>query len=133
MRLNTNPKSFRAVALLAKVSLAVRAEARIFLLSIPENMIVPLRVGIIGSGYISTAYIKAAKNFPDLAVVACADLLRENAEKRGAEFGLRVEGVEEEIMEAIVKGAETGQPVPISSRCERPRALEPLPRFGVLD
>jgi predicted dehydrogenase len=66
-----------------------------FLLSIPENMIIPLRVGIIGSGYISTAYIKAAKNFPDLAVVACADLLRENAEKRGAEFGLRVEGVEE--------------------------------------
>jgi predicted dehydrogenase len=58
-------------------------------------MTIPLRVGIIGSGYISAAYLKAARNFPELAVVACADAIHANAEKRGAEFGLKVESVDE--------------------------------------
>jgi predicted dehydrogenase len=61
----------------------------------PKYMITPLRVGIIGSGYISAAYLKAARNFPELTVVACADALHANAEKRGAEFGLKVETVDE--------------------------------------
>jgi hypothetical protein len=38
-----------------------------------------------------------------------------------------------EVMEAIVTGGGSGKPVPITSHCERPRALKPLPRFGVLD
>jgi hypothetical protein len=38
-----------------------------------------------------------------------------------------------EVMEAIVFGGQSGQSVPIYSHCERPRALQPLPRFGVLD
>jgi hypothetical protein len=38
-----------------------------------------------------------------------------------------------EVMEAIVIGGSSGKPVSINSRCERPRALEPLPRLGTLD
>ena len=38
-----------------------------------------------------------------------------------------------EVMEAIVTGGNSGKPVPIISRCARPRALEPLPRLGTLD
>ena len=38
-----------------------------------------------------------------------------------------------EVMEAIVSGGESGKPVPVYTHCERPRALQPLPRFGVLD
>jgi hypothetical protein len=38
-----------------------------------------------------------------------------------------------EVMEAIVAGGESGRGIPINSRCERPRALPPLARFGVLD
>jgi predicted dehydrogenase len=65
-------------------------------------MSTPLRVGIIGAGYISTAYLKAAANFPEIAVVACADLLHANAEKRGAEFGLKVERVDEILKDETV-------------------------------
>jgi predicted dehydrogenase len=54
-----------------------------------------IRVGIIGAGFISAAYLKAAKNFPELAIVNCADAQRTNAEKRGEEFGLKVQSVDE--------------------------------------
>ena len=54
-----------------------------------------IRVGIVGAGYISAAYIKAAKNFSELAIVSCADAQRANAEKRGEEIGLKVQSVEE--------------------------------------
>jgi predicted dehydrogenase len=60
------------------------------------------RVGIVGAGYISAAYLKAAKNFPDLAIVACADAQRANAEKRGQEFGLRIQDVEELLQDDSV-------------------------------
>jgi predicted dehydrogenase len=58
-------------------------------------MSTPIRVGIVGAGFISAAYIKAAKNFPELAIVSCADAQKTNAEKRGEEFGLKVQGVDE--------------------------------------
>jgi predicted dehydrogenase len=61
-----------------------------------------LRVGIVGAGYISGAYLKAAKNFPDLAIVSCADALRTNAEKRGEEFGLEVQNVDELLQDQSV-------------------------------
>jgi predicted dehydrogenase len=65
-------------------------------------MTTPLRVGIVGSGFISAAYIKAAKNFSELTVVACADALHANAEKRGEEFGLKVESVGELLRDESV-------------------------------
>lgn len=67
-----------------------------------QNMVTPIRVGIVGAGYISAAYLKAAKNFPDLAVVSCADALRSNAEQRGKEFGLKVQDLDELFREERV-------------------------------
>lgn len=46
----------------------------------------PVRVGIIGCGVISAAYLRMLKTFPALRVVACADLLVERAEQRAREF-----------------------------------------------
>jgi predicted dehydrogenase len=62
----------------------------------------PIRVGIIGAGYISAAYLKAAQNFPELAMVSCADALPANAEKRGEEFGLKVQSVDELLQDETV-------------------------------
>jgi predicted dehydrogenase len=65
-------------------------------------MSTPIRVGIVGAGYISAAYLKAAKNFPELAIVSCADALQTNAEKRGEEFGLKVQSVDELLQDKTV-------------------------------
>ena len=51
-------------------------------------------IGIIGCGNISTAYLKAVRQFPILDIKAVADMRSEAAEKRGAEFnvpGMRVD------------------------------------------
>jgi predicted dehydrogenase len=61
-----------------------------------------LRVGIVGAGFISGAYLKAAKNFPELAIVSCADAQQTNAEKRGEEFGLKVQSVDELLQDRLV-------------------------------
>jgi predicted dehydrogenase len=80
----------------------------------------PIRVGIIGAGFISAAYLKAAKNFPDLAIVSCADALAENAQKRAEEFGLKAQSVEELLQDQavdLVLNLTTPQNhVPVSSR-----------------
>jgi predicted dehydrogenase len=65
-------------------------------------MSTPIRVGIIGAGYISAAYLKAAKNFPELAIVSCADAQQTNAQKRGEEFGLKVQSVDELLQDKAV-------------------------------
>jgi predicted dehydrogenase len=50
------------------------------------------RVGIIGAGYISTAYLKS--RFPQFKIVSCGDVIPENAEMRAREFGIRAASVE---------------------------------------
>jgi predicted dehydrogenase len=62
----------------------------------------PTRVGIVGAGFISAAYVKAAKNFPELAIVSCADALHANAVKRGEEFGLKVQSVDALLQDKTV-------------------------------
>ncbi len=47
-----------------------------------------VRMGVIGCGAISGQYFNMAKNFPVVEVVACADLNREAAERRAAEFNV---------------------------------------------
>jgi predicted dehydrogenase len=47
-----------------------------------------LRVGIVGCGVISGAYLKRLPTFPFLEVAAVADLLPERARERAAEFGI---------------------------------------------
>ena len=47
-----------------------------------------VKIGVIGCGNISPIYLKNAKRFQVLDIVACADLIRERAESRAAEFGV---------------------------------------------
>jgi predicted dehydrogenase len=58
------------------------------------NARVPLRVGIIGAGYISAAYLRAARFFEQMEIVVCADLNPGAAEARAREFGIRSSSVE---------------------------------------
>jgi len=48
----------------------------------------PVRVGLVGCGVISGIYLKNARRFPILDVVACADLVPERAAAQSAEFGV---------------------------------------------
>ena len=54
----------------------------------------PVGIGVIGCGNISPAYLKAAKNFAILNIVALADARPEAAEARAAEFGLKAKSLE---------------------------------------
>lgn len=51
-------------------------------------------VGIIGTGNISTQYLKAMQAFDVLEIIAVADMKPEVAEKKAAEFGLQSVGVD---------------------------------------
>jgi len=48
----------------------------------------PVKVGIIGCGYISGTYLKNSKLLKILDVTACADLVPERADKRAQEFNI---------------------------------------------
>ncbi len=54
----------------------------------------PVTVGLIGCGNISAAYLRAAPQFPELQLVACADLDLARARARAKEFGLRAAPVD---------------------------------------
>jgi predicted dehydrogenase len=55
-----------------------------------------VRVGVIGTGAISGAYLGMAKNFPIVEIAACADLDIEAAKKKAAEYQIpRVLSVDE--------------------------------------
>ena len=60
-------------------------------------------VGIIGCGNISQAYLKAASAFPILAVQGLADIRREAAEARAAEFGLKAMSVAEMLADPAIE------------------------------
>src|SRR5690242_19668711 len=47
-----------------------------------------VRIGVIGCGAISGAYLDMAKNFPVVRVVACADLDLGRAKVKAREFGV---------------------------------------------
>src|SRR5688500_6484391 len=56
----------------------------------------PVRVGVVGCGAISGAYLGMAKNFPVVEIAACADLNPEAARAKAKEFDVpRVLGVDE--------------------------------------
>ena len=62
------------------------------------------KVGVIGCGNISSAYFKIAKGLEDIEIVACADLVREKAEARAAEFQIpRVCTVEEMLADKSIE------------------------------
>ena len=60
-------------------------------------------VGVIGCGNISAAYLKAAKIFPILDIVALSDMNPAAAEARGAEFGIPARPVEAVLADPAVE------------------------------
>jgi predicted dehydrogenase len=63
-----------------------------------------VRVGVVGCGAISAAYLGMAKNFPILEMAACADMVPEMAKKRAEEFGVsRVCSVEEILADPSIE------------------------------
>ena len=64
----------------------------------------PVRVGLIGCGFISERYLQNAPDFPAFSVVACADLDRERARERAKAHGIpRVLGVDELLADPEVE------------------------------
>ena len=51
-------------------------------------MVDPLRIGIVGCGAISGAYLTNSKNFANLQITACADLYPEVARAKAAQFAV---------------------------------------------
>jgi predicted dehydrogenase len=60
-------------------------------------------VGVIGCGNISPAYLKAAKTFPILDIVALADVNPDAAEARAQEFGLAARSVEAVLADPAIE------------------------------
>ncbi len=54
-----------------------------------------VNVGIIGCGKISGAYLKAAKFFPMIQIVACADINMESAKTKANEYDIKAMSVED--------------------------------------
>src|SRR3954451_1454994 len=63
-----------------------------------------VRIGVIGCGAISGAYLGMAKNFPLVEVAACADMNIEAARKKATEFGVaKVCGVDELLADPSIE------------------------------
>lgn len=60
-------------------------------------------IGIVGCGTISEAYLKAASHFPILDIKGVADIRREAAEARAAQFGLAAQTVEELLADPTIQ------------------------------
>ena len=61
-----------------------------------------LRIGIVGCGNISMAYLRNAPLFRGVEIVACADINPDAAARRAAEFGIRAMEVEALIADPAV-------------------------------
>ncbi len=62
----------------------------------------PLRIGIVGCGSISMAYLRNAPLFRGVAITACADIAPAAAARRAAEFGLRALDVDTLITDPAI-------------------------------
>jgi predicted dehydrogenase len=81
-----------------------------------------VRMGVIGCGAISGAYLGMAKNFPVVEVAAVADMVRENAEKKAREFNVpKVMSVDELLadksIELVLNLTVPKAHLPIAMRC----------------
>ena len=63
----------------------------------------PVKVAVIGCGNISAAYLKAAKTFPILDIVALSDLNLAAAEARSAEFGIPARPVDAVLADSAIE------------------------------
>jgi predicted dehydrogenase len=62
-----------------------------------------VKVAVIGCGNISGAYLKAAKTFPILDIVALSDINIAAAEARSAEFGIPAKSVEAVLTDSAIE------------------------------
>lgn len=58
----------------------------------------PVKVGVIGCGFISGIYMQAGRTFRNLEIVACADLIHKRAQARAEEFGIPAAVSNEELL-----------------------------------
>jgi predicted dehydrogenase len=58
----------------------------------------PLRVGVVGTGTVSTPYLENMQRSPLLDVVACSDVVAERAAQRAAEHGVPRAATNEELL-----------------------------------
>ncbi|MBI2941042.1 MAG: Gfo/Idh/MocA family oxidoreductase [Chloroflexi bacterium] len=61
-------------------------------------MTAKVKIGIVGCGTISATYLRVARTFEVLDVVACADILVERAQARAAEYGVPTACTVEELL-----------------------------------
>jgi predicted dehydrogenase len=54
-----------------------------------------LHIGIVGSGFISRAYLRAAQDFPGVRIIACSDVNLAAAEEKAREFRIQAQSVEQ--------------------------------------
>ncbi|MCL6531999.1 MAG: Gfo/Idh/MocA family oxidoreductase [Armatimonadetes bacterium] len=57
-----------------------------------------MKVGLIGCGSISAVYLRVAQRFPMIEIVAAADIVPENAQRRAEEFGIPKVYTPEELL-----------------------------------
>ena len=62
-----------------------------------------VNIGIIGCGKISDAYLKASKIFPNIEIVACADIMPQVAKKKAEEYGIEALSVDELLKESSIE------------------------------
>jgi len=62
-----------------------------------------VKVGVIGCGNISAAYLKASKTFPILDLVALSDMNPRASAARAAEFGIPARSVEETLADPEIE------------------------------
>ena len=62
----------------------------------------PTGIGIIGCGVISEIYLKNLTSWPDVKVVAVADMLMERAEQRAKQFGVAASTVEDLLVNPAI-------------------------------
>ncbi|QDU72239.1 Gfo/Idh/MocA family protein [Mucisphaera calidilacus] len=96
----------------------------------------PLRVGLIGCGNISGAYLNHASDYSSMRIVACSDLNMEAAEAKAQEYGLESCGVDDllgrEDIDIVLNLTVPQAHAPVNMRaleagkhayCEKPFAL----------
>ncbi len=63
----------------------------------------PVKVGIIGCGKISDTYLKTSKIFPNIEIVACADIAPEVANKKAEDYGIEALSVDDLLKESAIE------------------------------
>jgi len=69
----------------------------------PDPSHAPVRVALVGCGYISGIYLENAPRWGNLEIVAVADLLPEHARRRGGEFGIPAATVDDALADPAVE------------------------------